>query len=84
MLFLTFPDYIGDYPEYILKGFEKVEIDSGNTKEVNIVADAHALSYFSLPKNDYVRVDRNKIKVYIAENGDSTQSKLSGEIDANF
>ena len=82
MMFLTFPDYIGEYPEYILKGFEKVEVDPSETKEVTILADAHALSYFSVEKDNYVRVSKGKIKVYIAENGDPDQYKLKGEIKA--
>ena len=36
MMFLTFPDSIGDYPKYIFKGFEKVEIEPGETKTVEI------------------------------------------------
>ena len=84
MMFLTFPEYIGDYPEYILKGFEKVEIEVNETKTVTIIADDHALSYFDINKNNYVRVNEGKIKVYIAENGDPKQSKLNYEINAKF
>ena len=84
MMFITFPEYIGDYPEYILKGFEKVEVDVNETKEVTIIADDHALSYFDVNKNNYVRVNSGMIKVYIAENGDPKQAKLSYEIDAKY
>ena len=84
MLFLTFPDYIGEYPKYILKGFDKVELEAGETKEVSVLADAHALSYFSVEKDNYVRVGKDKIKVYIAENGDPDQYKLEGEIRARW
>ena len=83
MLFLTFPDHIGEYPKYILKGFEKVEIKAGETKEVTVIADEHALSYFNVEKDNYVRVCRGKIKVYIGENGDPDQAKLSGEVKAS-
>ena len=82
MLFLTFPDSIGEYPKYIFKGFEKVEIGPGDTKEVTITADDHALSYFNVVQNKYVRVTEGKIKVYIAENGDPAQAKLSTEINS--
>ena len=84
MMFITFPNYIGDYPAYILKGFEKVEINPGETKTVTIIADDHALSYFDVSKNNYVRVNRDKIKVSIGENGDPEQSILNAEIDASF
>ena len=84
MLFLTFPDSIGDYPKYIFKGFEKIEIKQGQTKDVTIKADDHALSYFSVAKNKYVRIKEGKIKVYIGENGDPNQAKLFAEIDCKF
>ena len=84
MMFITFPNYIGDYPAYILKGFEKVEINPGETKTVTIIADDHALSYFDVSKNNYVRVNKDKIKVSIGENGDPEQSILNAEIDASF
>ena len=84
MMFLTFPDSIGDYPKYIFKGFEKVEIEPGKTKTVEILADDHALSYFNVKKNDYVRVDDGKIKVYISDNADPSQAKLSTEIDSKY
>ena len=84
MMFLTFPDNIGDYPPYILKGFEKIEIKSGQTEIIKIIADEHALSYFSIEKNKYIRVNNGIIKVAISDNGDPSQAKLSGEIDAKY
>ena len=84
MLFLTFPDYIGDYPKYIFKGFEKIELNPGEIKDVTIKADAHALSYFNVGENKYIRVDKGKIKVYIGENGDPLQAKLMAEIDGKY
>ena len=84
MMFLTFPDNIGDYPKYIFKGFDKIELQPGESKNVNIKADDHALSYFNVQQNKYVRVDNGPIKVYIGENGDSEQFKLMAEIDSHF
>ena len=84
MMFVTFPESIGDYPKYIFKGFEKVEIKEGEKKKVEILADDHALSYFNLKAKNYVRVNEGVIKVSIAENGDPDQSLLSGEIDAKY
>ena len=83
MMFLSFPDSIGDYPKHIFKGFEKIEIKPDETKKVTIFADDHALSYFNLAQNKYVRVNEGKIKVYIAENGDLSETKLMAEIRAN-
>ena len=84
MMFLTFPDNIGDYPKYIFKGFEKVEIKPGEIKKVTIIADDHALSYFNEKQNKYIRVDNGIIKIDIAENGDPSQNKLHSEIDAKY
>ncbi len=84
MMFLTFPESIGDYPKHIFKGFEKIEIKSGETKSVSIKADEHALSYFNVEKNNYVRVNQGKIKVCIAENGDPSQVLLTQEIEAKY
>ena len=84
MMFLTFPEHIGEYPKHILKGFEKVEISPGNSKKVTIIADDHALSYFDVRKNNYIRVDSGIIKVRIAENGDPSNVLLSGEINAEY
>ena len=84
MVFLTFPDSIGDYPKYIFKGFEKVELNPEETQKVSITVDDHALSYFNVEQNKYVRVNDGMIKVYVAENGNPDESKLQGEIDSKF
>ena len=84
MMFLTFPESIGDYPKYIFKGFEKIEIQPGQTNTLKILADEHSLSYFNVEKNKYVRIKEGKIKVYISDNGDPSQAKLSAEINANY
>ena len=84
MMFLTFPENIGDYPKYIFKGFEKVKLKPGEIRKVVIKADPHALSYFNVEKNQYVRVTNGKIKVYIGENGDPQQTKLMAEVDSKF
>ena len=84
MIFLTFPSSIGDYPQGIFKGFEKIELGAGETKSVSILADDHALSYFNVNQNNYVRVKEGKIKVYINDNANLTSPKLESEIDANY
>ena len=84
MMFLTFPENIGDYPKYIFKGFEKVEIKPGETETVKILADDHALSYFNVTQNKYVRVNEGIIKVYISDNGDPDDAKLNAEIKASY
>ena len=80
MLFLTFPSDIGEYPEHILKGFEKEKLEPGESKKITIEVDNHALSYFNVEKNAYTKVE-GIIKVAISENGDPLQIKLSKEIN---
>jgi len=84
MMFLTFPDSVKDYPKHIFKGFDKVELKPDEIKTITIVADDHALSYFNVEQNKYVRVKDGKIKVCIAENGDPDQVILKDEIDSKF
>ena len=84
MMFLTFPDNIGDYPKHIFKGFEKIELKPKESKKVVIKADDHALSYFNVEQNKYVRINNGIIKVAIAENGDPDQKLLEGEIESKF
>jgi beta-glucosidase len=74
MMFLTFPESIGNYSKYIFKGFEKIEIQPGQTKTLKIRADKHSLSYFNFEQNKYVRIKEGKIKVYINDNGDPSQA----------
>ena len=84
MMFLTFPDSIGEYPKYIFKGFEKIFLAAGETQKVSIMADDHSLSYFNVKENKYVRVKGGNITVYIAENGNPDEYKLKEEIDSDF
>ena len=84
MMFLTFPSSIGEYPEGIFKGFEKIELEPGETKSVSILADDHALSYFNVAQNKYVRVNEGTIKVYINDNANLANPKLQDEIDSKY
>ena len=84
MMFLSFPDNIGDYPKYIFKGFDKIALEPGESKIAKIIADDHALSYFNVDENKYVRVNEGKIIVNIAENGDPSQAILTSEIDSKY
>lgn len=84
MMFLTFPESVKDYPKHIFKGFDKIELKPDETKTVSIFADDHALSYFNVEQNKYVRVNEGIIKVCIAENGDPKQAKQCMEIDSKF
>ena len=68
MLFLKFPDGIfakDEYPEKLFKGFDKVFVKAGGTKEVTITVDDHALSYYDVGLKKFVRPDKGKYEVYI-------------------
>ena len=84
MMFLTFPDSVKEYPDHIFKGFEKIELKPDEIKTITIFADDHALSYFNVEQNKYVRVEDGKIKVCIAENGNPDEAILKAEIDSKF
>ena len=84
MMFLTFPDSIGEYPKYILKGLEKVEINPNEEKEVIIKADEHALSYFNVIEDNYIRIVDGEIIVNISDNASPSKSKLSGKVNAKY
>lgn len=82
MMFLSFPDSIGDYPKYIFKGFNKTKLKPKETRRVTIHADDHALSYFK--DNKYVRVKNGNITVYISENGNITDLTINSTIGAEY
>ena len=82
MLFLTFLENVGEYPNHIFKGFEKINLNPGKSKSVTIEVNDHALSYFNVDKNSYIRVNNGIIKFFFAENGDLSQVKLTKEIVA--
>ncbi|KAG4091700.1 beta-glucosidase [Neocallimastix lanati (nom. inval.)] len=46
MIFLSFPESVKDYPVRLFKGFDKVVLKAGQSKEVKIFIDDHALSYY--------------------------------------
>ena len=55
-----------------------------SSRKVKIVADDHDLSYFNVTQNKYVRVCEGKIKVYIAENANISETKLMAQINAKY
>jgi len=55
MIFLTFPDSVKDYPIRLFKGFDKVWLEPGESKEVTIFIDSHDLSYYDVELEEFVR-----------------------------
>ncbi len=67
--------YIGDpsatvpRPEKELKGFERVMLEPGETKDISITLDRRSLAYWSVESGDW-KVDPGKFIVYV---GDSSE-----------
>ena len=56
-------------PEKELKGFERVMLEPGETKDVSITLDRRSLAYWSVESGDW-KVDPGKFVVYV---GDSSE-----------
>jgi len=68
MIFLSFPESVKDYPIRLFKGFDKIMLKAGESKETSILIDAHGLSYFDVEKMDYVRPEDGEFTVYAGYN----------------
>ena len=75
MMFLTFPENIREYPKYIFKGFEKIDVDIGETKNVSIIADAHLFLNLMLKKMNILGLIKVKLKFILQKM--EIQMKLS-------
>jgi beta-glucosidase len=70
--------YIGDpsakvkRPAKELKGFEKVRLDSGQSKHVDLIINKRALSYWNEQAHDWI-VDPGVFKVYVGDSSENTQ-----------
>lgn len=67
-------------PELELKGFEKISLEKGETKEVNIKLDKRAFAFYSTDKKAWV-IEKGKFFIYV---GSSVEDiRLSNEICLN-
>jgi beta-glucosidase len=83
MVFLSFPEEVTNYPVRVFKGFDKKELDVNASSNIEIIVDAHDLSYYSVNNNDFVRPKTGKYKVYVGIDA-KDYNKLEKEIDANY
>ena len=83
MVFLSFPEEVTNYPVRVFKGFDKKELDVNASSNIEIIVDAHDLSYYSVNNNDFVRPKTGKYKVYVGIDA-KDYNKLEAEIDANY
>ena len=77
MIFLTFPESIKDYPVRVFKGFDKVMLQPGESKEVTIFIDNHDLSYFDVDIMDYVKPEDGEYIIYAGSNAKDLPLKTS-------
>ena len=86
MVFLKFPDNIQTeegYPERLFKGFDKKFIKPNETMEFEILVDDHALSYYNIYKEKFVRPSEGKYTVYVGFNAKEYNS-LETTVDAKY
>ena len=86
MVFLKFPDNINTeegYPDKLFKGFDKKWIKPNESVKFEILVDDHALSYYDITKENYVRPTEGKYTVYVGFDA-KDYNKLQKEVDANF
>jgi len=77
MIFLSFPDVVKDYPVRLFKGFDKVILQPGESKEVTILIDNHDLSYFDVEAMDYVKPEEGEYTIYAGYNARDLPLKTS-------
>jgi beta-glucosidase len=70
-LYISDPSAKTDRPERELKGFEKVLLQPGETKHVNVSLDARAFSYWSESAKKWV-IDPGKFVVRVGDSSEST------------
>jgi beta-glucosidase len=77
MIFLSFPDVVKDYPSRLFKGFDKVLLEAGESKEVNILVDNHGLSYYDVDAADFVKPAEGEYTVLAGSNARDLPLKVS-------
>nr|AFI47447.1 beta-glucosidase [Neocallimastix patriciarum] len=68
MIFLSFPDIVKDYPSRLFKGFDKVMLEAGESKQVNIIVDNHDLSYYDVDAEKFVKPEEGEYTVFAGSN----------------
>ena len=82
MVFLKFP--LENYPEKVLKGFDKKLIKKGESANFEIFIDDHDLSYYDVEKADFVRPTSGQYHVNVGLNADEIASDSTvGAVSSN-
>ena len=77
-LYVSDPSAQADRPERELKGFQKVRLDPGQTKNVTISLDARSFSYWDEPAQKWI-VDPGKFVIRVGDSSENTP--LTADID---
>ena len=77
-LYVSDPSAQADRPERELKGFAKVRLDPGETRNVSINLDARAFSYWDEPAHRWI-VDPGKFIIRVGDSSENTP--LQADID---
>ena len=86
MVFLKFPDNIqteDGYPDKLFKGFEKKLVKVNESIEFEILVDDHALSYYNIQEEKFIRPIEGKYTDYVGFNAKDYNS-LSVEVEAKY
>jgi len=81
MIFLSFPDVVKDYPSRLFKGFDKVLLEAGESKEVKILVDNHDLSYYDVDAADFVKPAEGEYTVLAGSNARDLPLKVTVSAD---
>ncbi|MBN1820027.1 MAG: glycoside hydrolase family 3 C-terminal domain-containing protein [Prolixibacteraceae bacterium] len=76
-LYASFPDSKVERPDIALKGFKRVFVPKGETKEVIIPVEAEDLKYWDVDKHAFV-LEKGKINFFVGPS--SAEPKLKGEL----
>jgi beta-glucosidase len=71
MVFLGFP--LENYPQKILKGFDKKLLKVDEEAIFSILVEPHDLSYYDVHSAAFVRPTTGEFKVYVSENARDDQ-----------
>ena len=86
MVFLKFPDSIQTeegYPEKLFKGFDKKLIKPNEIKAFEIIVDDHALSYYNINEEKFVRPSEGIYTVYVGFDA-RDYNLLEATVDAQY
>ena len=77
-LYVSDPSAQVDRPERELKGFAKVRLGPGETKNVNLSLDSRAFSYWDEPAKKWI-IDPGKFVIRVGDSSENTP--LTADID---